>query len=170
MITDIINSGTSGTSATSSGNNSISFSIKLKHPCQTGGGDKTKFISLSGDTEFMQSAFSVISRVENTNVAKTGETILAKIENSIMQLKNNVLDTHNIPKLRGAITEDGAFQIEWATEKFRAGILIEPDERDSGWYLVTARDLGDLNYSGSLTPKDEDRIILDLLQYVIKNT
>ncbi len=170
MIKDIINS---GTSATSSDSNSISFSVKQELSGQTigGSGDKARYISLSNDTEFMQNAFSAISRVKDGNVAKTGATILGKIENLISRLKNNEnSDTHNIPKLRGAITEDGAFLMEWATEKFRAGISIEPDERDSGWYLVTTRDLGDLNSSGSFTQKNEDEIINKLLSYVIQNT
>lgn len=168
MIKNIINSGTSGTS---SNIKSTSFSIKLDQHNQTiGGSEKAKFISLSDSTEFMQNAFSVISRVQNVDVAKTGQKILRKIENLTSPLKNSISESHNIPKLRGAITEDGAFLIEWATEKFRAGISIEPDERDSGWYLVTTKDLGDLNSSGSFTPNDEDRIIQDLLRYVINNT
>jgi hypothetical protein len=86
------------------------------------------------------------------------------------QLKNNISGNPNIPKLRGAITEDGAFLIEWATEKFRAGISIEPNEPDSGWYIVTSKDLGDSINSGSLFQRDEDDVIRDLLYYVIKNT
>lgn len=171
MISVIKDISDAGTSATSSDSNSIRFSVKPQQPSQTmRGGDKARFISLSDDTEFMQNAFSVISRVKDVKVAKTGAFILGEIENLISRLKNEIPDSHNIPKLRGAITEEGAFLIEWATEKFRAGISIEPDERDSGWYLVTTRDLEDINNSGSFTQKNEDSIIEKLLYYVIQNT
>ena len=59
--------------------------------------------------------------------------------------------------------------IEWIFENFRVGFTIEKNSEESGWYLVSGKNLGQINAYGNLNKADDEKLLSWLLVFVISN-
>ncbi len=120
--------------------------------------------------EFLEPARSLLGKIADHEHVKTAENLLGKIETVMTEFIALGLDASNIPKLYGYVAKDSAILLEWTSEKFRAGVSIEPNEADSGWYLITDRDLGEISTSGHLALSSAEAVLRKLIRFVIENT
>jgi hypothetical protein len=153
---------------------SIRFSIKQIPSDQTSGTSgitaETTYLPISGSAEFIESARGELSKIKDHELLQTVSIVLGKIQTVMAEFMALGSDISNMPKLYGFTTEDSSFQLEWVAEKFRVGLSIESKERDLSWYLVTDRELGDLNASGFVAVSDLERILRDLTHFMVTHT
>ena len=77
------------------------------------------------------------------------------------------IDIGKIPALNATNLEDDSLLIEWTFPTFRIGFVIETNKEDSVWYLVSTIEKTDFNKSGSLISIDKERLLMDLVSFVI---
>ena len=75
-----------------------------------------------------------------------------------------------LPSLQGFNVEDGSILIEWIFGDFRIGFNIEPNPNDSGWYLVSNKNLGEISASGYTSGIEIKNLILWLLNFILSNS
>jgi hypothetical protein len=91
-------------------------------------------------------AREVVNSASDKELAKAAILILAELQ---VQL-DEILNAEDLPPFRAFEAEDGSLLIEWIFTHFRIGFSIEPDKKDSGWFLVSDDTAGRINASGHL--------------------
>jgi hypothetical protein len=103
-------------------------------------------------------------------VAERASGILSAIQETLVSLHQLGLDLSHLPLLHAFNVEDGSVLIEWIFASYRIGWSVEPDPRESSWYLVSNKDLGEISASGYLSSIDARRLILWLINFALTNS
>ena len=111
---------------------------------------------LRGETNPARQARDIFSKIKNKCVAEQLDKLLSIIDKifNVSQQQGGV-DFSCIPPMHAHVEEDGSVLLEWVFPDFRIGFNIEPDPDDSGWHLVSGKNLRNKTESGQLidTPK-----------------
>ncbi|MHA1290504.1 MAG: hypothetical protein ACTSPB_24235 [Candidatus Thorarchaeota archaeon] len=132
-----------------------------------GGKLHEEYYSITEEQSLIDVALQTIGKAENPDVAKNARRLVLIIDEILLYFRQSGFSIGFLPKLSTSIVEDGSVLVEWIFDSFRVGFSIEPDEKESGWYLVTNRTLGDISASGHTLDVDINKLILWLLNFVI---
>lgn len=140
----------------------------LERQDETIGGEEilNKFFSIPDDTSLIKHAWDVTYKTDNQEVAKEARILLSNVEDLLDKFWKLGMDLTFLPRLHANNAEDGSLLIEWIFSDYRIGFSIEPDLQESGWYLVSNKNLGEISASGFLFRKDIKGIVLWLLNFV----
>ena len=123
------------------------------------------YISLPPNTNVIQSALSSLKSLSNSDLVQYAKKILLIIQENLNVFAKE--ETELLPPIRVFDVEDGSILIEWIFKDFRIGFNIESNINESGWYLVTNKNLGEINASAYILDGNIKKIILWLLYFVI---
>lgn len=122
---------------------------------------------LRGESNPTRQARDIISQIQNPNVAKQLDSLLSIIDNLFYVAKQSKVDISRIPPLRPYIDEDDSVLLEWIFPDFRIGFNLEPNPDDSGYHMVSNKQLRETTTSGQLV--DMNGIIVFLLRFIFSN-
>jgi hypothetical protein len=95
---------------------------------------------------------------------------LSIIQEMIVTFQRLQFDLGHLPPLQAFNLEDRSILIEWAFPNFRIGFTIETNHEESGWYLVSNRNLGEISASGYTLGMDIKALVLWLLNFILSNS
>jgi len=136
----------------------------------TGGSPRRYFLPLPDESSLIRKAWAVSHEVENREVAQEARNLLIVIQEIIDSFQMFGFDIGYLPPLDAFVVDDGSILIEWIYSNFRLGFNIETNPRDSGWYLVSNRQLGDIGASGHTIGLDINKLFLWLFNFVLSNS
>jgi hypothetical protein len=108
------------------------------------------------------SARRLVQGFANKAMAKMADKILDELCNALIDI-----DSRKLPPIRAFEPEDGSLLIEWIFPHHRLGFSIEPDEQESGWFLVSDKSAHRIAASGFLVGEDIRRRVNWLLEPVL---
>jgi hypothetical protein len=156
---------------TSSGSESRSYP---ESPETTGTGEPTTGIhgqtlsfTLLGEPDPVRPARKVIPQIQNTSVLEQVDTLLSTLRNILTAIQRVRGDLDHIPPLRASLAEGDSVLIEWVFPDFRVGFNIEPNPENSGWHLVSNKNLDELTMSGRL--RDVQEVVASLVDFILAN-
>ncbi len=135
-----------------------------------GGSFKARFLLLPEYSSLVGCALDTIHQTENQYVAKEARKLLSIIQGAIASFKQFGVDLDYLPPLQAFNVDDGSVLIEWIFSNFRIGFNIEPNSEDSGWYLVSNENLGEISASGYTSSIDITLIVFWLLNFALSNS
>lgn len=110
-----------------------------------------------------------LNELKDVNIKKDAINVLMQFQKVILDNKRQLETIGYLPPLSLYKLDDGSFIIEWIFKDFRIGFSLEHDEKQSGWYLITNKTLGDESRSGLLREVDITALVSKLISYVISN-
>lgn len=108
-----------------------------------------------------------ISKTKSREVVNEANDLISTIVDQIMDLQRLNIDIGKIPAFNATNMEDDSLLIEWTFPTFRIGFVIEAKKEESLWYLVSTIEKTDFNKSGSLIDIDKERLLTELISFVI---
>jgi len=136
----------------------------------TGGKSNILFAPLPEDSGLDSSVWRAIYQANNQQVTREAERLVSIAQELIATLKQVGLDVARLPPLRGFNVDDGSILFEWISDNYRIGFSIEPDPKDSGWYLVSNENLGDVSASGHTSAIHSEKLVMWLLFFALANS
>ncbi len=127
------------------------------------------FYSLS-ENRLIKSALEILRARSDQDISKRAKTILLLIQETVFSIQHLNFDLAYLPPLSAMYIEDGSILIEWAFKDFRIGFTIETIPEESGWYLVSNRQLGGILASGNISNIDLKIHLLWLLNFVFSHS
>jgi hypothetical protein len=122
----------------------------------------------TGDPDPIRQAREIIKQVDNPSVILQAERLLSTIQRMIQLIKESRPEVKDIPPLHVEFDgENESLLISWVFRDFRVGFNIELNEYESGWHLVTNKNLGDIAASGQLL--DIGNIVAVLINFILSN-
>jgi len=122
------------------------------------------------ESSVVGSAWNTVNICEVIETVAEAKNVLSTIYQMIFTFKQFNFDIGYLPPLKAFNLEDGSVLIEWIYPDFRVGFSIEENKKESGWYLVSNKKLGEISASGFLESIDINRLVLWLLNFVISNS
>lgn len=107
---------------------------------------------ITAGESLVESAKQKLSRFENCSVADRSRKILSLIADTLSDRDRFA----NLPPFNAFPAEDGSVLIEWIFPYLRLGFSIEPDPKESAWYLTSNSITGRISASG---PLDEEHAV-----------
>jgi hypothetical protein len=102
-------------------------------------------------TQVTRDAIATISGFANRQMADQAADLLYAIDHAVRALEAAGGDVSSLKPVRLTLPDDGSIAIEWRTPDFRIAFNIEVDIRESGWYAVFSRRLGNVGVHGELS-------------------
>ena len=130
----------------------------------------TLYFIMPEDTSLIKSAWDTIQKTINDNVAKEANKLLTIVQELTSSFQEVGFDLCYLPQLRAFNVEDGSVLIEWIFANFRIGFTVETDPEESGWYLVSNKNLWEISASGFISNIDIEKLILWLLNFILSNS
>ena len=149
---------------------SISFISAAPYDETTVGNPATSYPSSATGLSIIEGAWHTIHQLDNANVVKEGERALTVIRDTASDYQRSGRDIAHLPPLRTFVSDDGSVLIEWIFSDFRVGFSLEPDPRESGWYLVSGKNLNSVEASGTATGTDWKRVVPQLFDFALLNS
>ena len=87
----------------------------------------------------------------------------------LMQTIAPLFDAAQLEAPFATTLDDGSVLIEWIADNMRIGFGVELDPAESGWYLVTKPELGNIGASGVLEGLDLGWLATWLIAFVSAN-
>lgn len=134
--------------------------------------DPFKALTHSRPREFdlLKEVIEGLPTLDNRQVYESTHRLFLAFQR-ILNVNSNVIEsTRCLPPLRFHRLEDSTALIEWIFKDFRVGFTMEQDERESGWYLVSNRNLREASESGLLNMEEIDILLSRLVSFVMSNT
>ena len=103
-------------------------------------------------------------------VADEAGKLLSIVQKVVTSLERLGLDLSYLPPLRAFNVDDGSILLEWTFDGFRIGFSAEPNPHDSGWYLVSSKDLGEISAFGHTSTIDAEKLVMWLLSFALLNS
>lgn len=128
------------------------------------------FVASSAATGLLTRARRFVHEHAHISTVKESLAVLAVIDGAYSWYQQAGIDLSTIRPLDAFAADDGAILFEWIFDDFRVGFNIEPNSKESGWYLVTNERLGDIHAGGLLIEDDNRSVIIALLHFMISNT
>jgi hypothetical protein len=135
-----------------------------------GGSDFQQYSFLSEESCITRIAWDEIDNSRNHNLAYNARQLLVMIEEMVSSFKKLKFELGHLPPLHAFNVDDGSILIEWIFKDFRVGFNMEEKPEESGWYLVTTKNLGEISACGSISNVEINKILLWLLNFVITNS
>ena len=121
------------------------------------------------DSSLVKSARETTYQTENQKVAQETRRLLSIVQRAITSFQRFGVDLGHLPPLGAFNVDDGSVLIEWIFSDFRIGFNVEPDPDDSGWYLVSNKNLGEISASGYTSGAGLESLVLWLLGFILSN-
>ena len=133
------------------------------------GVSKKYFALLPEYSNLFGKAWQIGTKAKNQNVARQTRLILLSIQEIINSFGQLGFDLGSITPIKAYECEDESVLMEWIYTNFRVGFAIEPDQAESGWYLVSNQALGEKSAYGNLLDSNMDKNLLWLLNFIIEH-
>lgn len=117
--------------------------------------------------DLFDSARRCLRRIDDCELRQRAQGVLDTIQQAMRTLTQYLLESRHLPPWQVSLVDDGSVLIEWAFPDLRLGFSVEPNPKDSSWYLVSTRALGGISASGYLSPGNLGHLIPWLLQLVL---
>ena len=148
-----------------------SYSVPIEPIIETTGGSLNRyFLPLPEESSLIKTAWTITRQTENQTLGREARKFLSDIDEMIVSFQQFGFDLGYLPSLQGFNVEDGSILIEWIFGDFRIGFNIEPNPNDSGWYLVSNKNLGEISASGYTSGIEIKNLILWLLNFILSNS
>jgi len=159
-----------GGDVTESRTSKSAFRHLLKLENETFG--KKPFLNYFSPTEsrLIKPALETLRNTQNQEVAVKARKILEDLRETVSSFQQLGFDLTFLPPIRAFNNDDGSVLVEWIFTDFRIGFSIETILDESGWYLVSKRNLGEISASGFIENANIKNIILWLLNFVISHS
>lgn len=155
--------------------NQVDTNISFTAPYETG--DYTmgspleeNYLSLGSSNLLTSEAWKTLVNTPDPQLAANAQSLLQEVEVAIEGLKLTGYDTWSLPRLQAFTPQDNSLIFEWSSPKFRVGLSVERDANESGWYVVSTRDLQQLGASGHLPEDQKSMLVPWLLHFVADNS
>jgi len=135
-----------------------------------GGHPYTNYLPLPIEAGWFRAAWELAHMLRNVDVARETKKLLSVLQETLFTFKQFRFDVGHIPQLQAFAADDGSVLLEWIFRDYRVGFSIEPKPQDSGWFLITNKNLGEITASGFLSGIDLNRLILWLLNFILSNS
>lgn len=109
------------------------------------------------------SAINKLSSFSNADLVHEAQEILEKLRK---KLDKKIVFDYGLPPIDVFESDDGSILLEWIFDKFRIGINIDSDPKESGWFLVSDKSAGGVNALGYLENTDTDWLLGWLVCFV----
>lgn len=138
-------------------------------PSTIGGRFWTSYIAIADVDYIVEPVLKTLHETEDPKVKEDARKLILGILSVIHSLTKLGSEFGHMPSLQAANMDDGSVLIEWIFENFRVGFTIEKNSEESGWYLVSGKNLGQINAYGNLNKADDEKLLSWLLVFVISN-
>ena len=121
-------------------------------------------------SQILNRAFQFLSDIEQEQIATQSHDLILGLGGAITAAAT-ILDVDTmVPLLRPMQHDDGSVIFEWIQPNFRIGFNIEMDASESGWYLISNPELGDIAASGFINIQDVSKLQLWLIMFLFLNS
>lgn len=134
------------------------------------GGLKNYFSSLPIDVILIENPEINLATNKSKIVQHYLGVFLSSFERILVNTRILYKLSNNFPPIIIKWIADNSLLIEWNYNDFRIGFSIEPNIKESGWYLVSNENLGEYSESGVLDFNRIDTILSKLLIFAISNS
>lgn len=117
--------------------------------------------------DIVASALAVTGQNANETTREFTKQILIRIFNLLQLAPRDTVTS--LPTLEASNLEGDIISIDWIFHNFRVVFYIEPKMENSNWYLVSNKNLGNINSSGSLTCDEVEKVLASLLSFAFIN-
>jgi len=128
---------------------------------------QTLSFTLLGEPDPVRLARKVIPQIQNACVLEQVVELLSTLRSMLGIVQQRRGDLDHIPPLHASLGEGDSVLLEWIFPDFRIGFNVEPNPDDSGWHLVSDKNLDELTMSGRL--RDMREVVASLLDFVLPN-
>ncbi len=118
---------------------------------------------------FLRAILSSLNELKNENVAKEVFNLIKTIQSITFSLQDDKLIDLIFQRLHLFNIEDDTALLEWIFEDYRIGFGVDTDPNESSWYLVTQKELGNINAYGYLSEDNNANIITWLITFISMN-
>jgi hypothetical protein len=118
----------------------------------------------------LTNASDTIRRITDPEKQRDVLNFLLSIQNALLINRFTLDKIGSLPPLRISLNEDDSVLIEWIFRDFRIGFSIEKDRTQSNWYLVSNKNLNQVDLSGLLSSQDIGELLTSLIAFVLSNT
>lgn len=149
----------------------LTYSLPVEPANETIGGSLNVYFSpLPEYSSLVRRAWDTIHQTENQEVAKEARRLLSIFQEMIASFHQFGFDLGYLPPLQAFNVDDGSILIEWIFSDFRIGFNVEPNPEDSGWYLISNKNLGEISASGYTSNIDIKTLALWLFNFALSNS
>jgi hypothetical protein len=135
-----------------------------------GGALLVSYLPLPVESDLLRPSWELLYKLENKCIAREARRLLSVIQEAITIFQKFHFDLGHVPQLRPSITDDGAILFEWIFGDFRIGFSIEPNIQESGWFLITNRNLGEISACGFISGIDLNALIPWLINFILSHS
>jgi len=135
-----------------------------------GGSIYVNYLPVTSSTAATRKAREAVTRVADRGIAANAEALIGAIETTLTRWAALGLDPGAVPELQVFLPEDGSILLEWGSPGYRVGFSLERNEAESGWYLVSTRELGQIGASGYMGHTAKDKLVQWLLDFIVTNS
>lgn len=133
----------------------------------SGGNPFEDFFVRNDGARIIEPALNIVQQNSDRVIKEAAKRLLGNIHNLVVRLQDAGTDFSRLPALNAFNPEDGSVLIEWTFPDYRIGFTFEQEEQESGWYLVSNVNLGQINASGYLSTVDNKMLLLWLLGFIL---
>lgn len=149
----------------------IHYSIPGQLANETSGGyTHFNFLPLHLGPNLLRRAWQLIHKLDDRDIANQARRLLSAIQEGVSIFQELHLDLSHLPQLQPFIADDGSVLFEWIFHDYRVGFSIEPDPDESGWFLITDHNLGEITASGMISGTDLQTLTLWLLSFIVSHS
>jgi len=111
-----------------------------------------------------------ISGINNGPAKENAHNFALEFQNILINLavRNDI--ANKLPPISIQGLDDNSVLLEWAFKDFRIGFSFEANNDDSSWFLLTKKELKAVDVSGSLNADETKSLIVNILNFVLRNT
>jgi hypothetical protein len=148
----------------------INYRFSNRPANETIGSIRQHYVPLPVGSDVLGVARELTLRIDNKDIARRARKLLSSIQEIISIFQKVRLDLSYIPPLRAFEADDGSVLFEWSFRDYRIGFSIEPDPQESGWYLITNQNLGEISAAGHISGVNLQTLIIWLFSFIIMNS
>lgn len=127
------------------------------------------FLPLLHESSLLREAWITINQTTHYEIATEARKLLSVFQEIFSMFRDFDIDLGHLPPLHAFNTDDESLLIEWIFRDFRVGFTLEVKQEESGWYLVSNKNLGEISASGYISNIDVKKLVLWLFNFVLTN-
>lgn len=127
------------------------------------------FFPLFNESSLLKEVWTASNQAPHQKVATEARKLLSIFQEIFSMFREFEIDLTHLPPLHAFNADDESLLIEWIFRDFRVGFTLEPEREESGWYLVSNKNLGEISASGYISSIDAKRLVLWLFNFVLTN-
>lgn len=117
-------------------------------------------------SDALRSAKSFVREVTEEPLRIRATRLLSTLHSVLSLIHQSGANSIFLPILLPSRDDDGSLLFEWTRPNFRIGFNIDQDPMQSGWYLFTGHELGDIAASGHVSEMELDKLALWLVFFM----